>query len=109
VDIDYSVKVGTSLGDGIEGNFRHRVSFVKSTSSLKFGFDAEPSQMKESEFLSLYDVGNFTWERWGKLVRLAAKRDPSFSDMFDRVLTACRKADALFWNCDEIAEELLRH
>jgi hypothetical protein len=108
IDIDYAVTVGTSLGDGIEGNFHHTVALVKATSALKFGFDADLSQMKESEFLSLYDVGNLTWERWAKLVRLAAKHAPFFGDMFDRVLKACHNADALFWNCNEIAEELLR-
>jgi hypothetical protein len=106
IDIDYSVTLGTSLGDGIGGAFHHSVTFLKKTSSLKFAFDDDSSKITKSEFLSLYDVGSLTWQQWSKLVRLAAKDDPSFVDLFERVLTACRKADEHFWNCREIAEEL---
>jgi hypothetical protein len=106
IDIEYTVTIGTSLGDGIGGDFRHTVSFAKRPSSLKFGFDVELSQMKESEFLSLYDVGNF--DRWNQLVRLAEKQDPSFTDVFDRVLKACVNAEPRVWNCHDLAEELVR-
>jgi hypothetical protein len=108
IRIEYSVTLGTSLGDGIGGDFQHIVTFSKNASSRNFGFDAKLSEMRESEFRTLYEVGDLDWERWGKLVRLAAKNDAAFSDVFDRVLNTCGNAENLFWNCHEIAEELLR-